>query len=86
MIYRICTVITVFVFLVLVPIQAQNDPVLFKVNDKEVNVSEFKYIYNKTNGEKADYSEASVREYLDLYINFKLQVAEGVDIGLSENA
>ncbi len=86
MVYRIFSVIIAFAFLVSVPLQAQNDPVLFKVNDKEVNVSEFKYIYNKTNGEKADYSEKSVREYLDLYINFKLQVAEGVDIGLSEDA
>ncbi len=65
-------------------VYGQDDPVLFKVNDKEVNVSEFTYIYNKTNGDKADYSEKSLREYLDLYINFKLQVAEGVDMGLND--
>lgn len=68
-------------------LQAQrpmDDPILFTVDGKEVSVSEFKHIYNKTNGEKADYSEASLREYLDLYINFKLQVAEGEAIGLDE--
>ncbi len=47
-------------------------------------MSEFKHIYNKTNGEKAEYSEDSLKEYLDLYINFKLQVAEGEATGLDE--
>lgn len=64
--------------------QITDDHLLFTVDGKEVLVSEFKHIYNKTNGEKADYSEASLREYLDLYINFKLQVAEGEAIGLDE--
>ncbi len=66
-------------------IQAQDDPTLFKVNDKEIKVSEFAYIYNKTNGKKADYSKKSLEEYLDLYINFKLQVAEGVATGLNDD-
>ncbi len=61
------------------------DPVLFTVNGKEVRVSEFTYIYNKTNGDKADYSEQSLREYLRLYIDFKLQVAKAFDMGLNKN-
>ena len=84
MLNRICAIFVATALLVTSNIQAQDDPVLFKVNGKEVKVSEFKYIYNKTNGEKADYSEKSLKEYLDLYVNFKLQVAEGIDIGLSE--
>ena len=63
-----------------------DDPVLFTINGKEVRVSEFTYIYNKTNGDKADYSEKSLNEYLQLYIDFKLQVAKGVDMGLDKNA
>ncbi|WP_052597666.1 peptidylprolyl isomerase [Aureispira sp. CCB-QB1] len=84
MLNRIGAIFMAVALLLTSNIQAQDDPVLFKVNDKEVHVSEFKYIYNKTNGEKADYSEKSLKEYLDLYVNFKLQVAEGIDIGLND--
>ena len=51
-----------------------NDPILFSVNETPVRVSEFNYIYQKNNGERADYSEQSLREYLDLYIKFKVKV------------
>ena len=62
---------------------AQNngkDPVLFKVADNPVHVSEFKYIYSKTNGEKANFSENSLQEYLDLYTKFKLKVQKARDM------
>jgi len=86
MLNRICAIVTFLGIFAAMPLQAQDeDPVLFKVGDKEVRVSEFTYIYDKTNGEKADYSEESLKEYLDLYINFKLQVAEGVEMGLNDN-
>ncbi|MEQ8704283.1 MAG: peptidylprolyl isomerase [Phaeodactylibacter sp.] len=54
----------------------QDDPVLFSVDGKPVQQSEFVYIYSKTNGKKADFSEASLEEYLDLYVKFKLKVAK----------
>ncbi len=61
---------------------AQKDPVLFSVQNKPVHVSEFDYIYKKTNGEKADYSQKSLEEYLDLYIKFKLKVQRARDMQL----
>ena len=66
-----------------ISLNAQNkeaDPVLFTVSGKPVHVSEFKYIYSKTNGEKADFSENSLREYLDLYTKFKLKVQKARDM------
>jgi len=62
-----------FLFALLVmavlPTFAQEDPVLFTVNNNPVHVSEFKYIYEKSNGKDADYSRASLEKYLDLYKN-----------------
>ncbi len=60
----------------------QSDPVLFTVDGKPVNVSEFNYIYTKTNGTKADFSKASVMEYLDLYTRFKMKVARAKEMQL----
>lgn len=59
-----------------------NDPVLFTVDNEPVRVSEFSYIYSKTNQDKADFSEASLREYLDLYTKFKLKVHRARDMQL----
>ncbi len=60
----------------------QTDPVLFTVDGKPVNVSEFNYIYTKTNGTKADFSKPSVMEYLDLYTRFKMKVARAKEMKL----
>ncbi len=60
----------------------KDDPVLFSVDNSPVHLSEFNYIYSKTNGDKADYSKASLQEYLDLYTNFKLKVKKAKDMRL----
>ena len=54
----------------------RQSPVLFTVGDRGVTVEEFDYIYSKTNADSADYSMASLEEYLDLYKRFKLKVAK----------
>ncbi len=67
-------------------IVAQNDEgnVLFDINGVPVHLSEFQYIYEKNNRDNADYSKASVDEYLDLYINFKLKVRKAKDLGYAK--
>ncbi|TNE68972.1 MAG: hypothetical protein EP344_00890 [Bacteroidetes bacterium] len=64
------------------PGKQANDPVLFTVKNTPVHVSEFTQIYSKTNQQKADYSKASLEEYLDLYIKFKLKVQKARDLQL----
>jgi len=71
-------IFTVFACLV----SAQNDPVLFTVEGVPVHVSEFDYIYNKNNGDGADYSKKSLEEYLDLYVKFKLKVQRAKELKL----
>ncbi len=63
-------------------VSAQNDATLFTVKGNPVTTSEFKYIYSKTNQDKADFSEKSLREYLELYTNFKLKVQKARDMKL----
>ncbi len=56
---------------------AQEDKeTLLTVGNLPVSVGEFKYIYEKNNGKDANYSKASIAEYLDLYTRFKLKVNE----------
>ncbi len=56
--------------------------IIVTVGDDEVSLEEFKYIYEKNNGKNADYSEKSLREYLDLYTNFKLKVQKAKEMRL----
>jgi peptidyl-prolyl cis-trans isomerase SurA len=58
------------------------DPTLFTVQNTPVKLSEFKYIYSKTNQDKADFSQASLDEYLDLYVKFKLKVQKAKEMRL----
>ena len=51
------------------------DPVLMRVNDKDVTRSEFEYAFNKNNNNLAGEGQ-TVDEYLPMYIDFKLKVAE----------
>jgi len=56
---------------------------LFKFGTDDVMKSEFLQVYEKNNtGKQSSYSEESLREYLDLYINFRLRVKEAEEFGL----
>ncbi|MBK8445083.1 MAG: peptidylprolyl isomerase [Sphingobacteriales bacterium] len=62
---------------------AQNNSILFTYGQQEVPLSDFNYVYEKNNRNDANlYKEQSVREYLDLFINFKLKVKAAESIGL----
>jgi len=56
---------------------------LFTVNNAEVTTDEFLHLYRKNSLNKAeDSKEESVKEYLDLLVNFKLKIAEAHARGL----
>ncbi len=59
----------------------QNDPILMTINNIPVTKSEFERIYYKNNKDSIR-DEKSIKEYLELFINFKLKVLEAKNLGL----
>ena len=64
---------------------AQEDQVLMTIAGKPIMVSEFMYIYQKNNQETS-IEKKSMEEYLDLFVNFKLKVAEAEAQGVDTTA
>ena len=52
-----------------------NDPVVMKVNGKNITRSEFEYSFNKNNSDGV-IDKKTVEEYVPLFVDFKLKVAE----------
>ncbi|MGZ3861961.1 MAG: peptidylprolyl isomerase [Bacteroidia bacterium] len=67
-------------------ITAQTDPVLLTIDGKPITKSEFEAVYKKNNGKDMSAEKKTVREYLDLFINFKLKVKEAEQMGLDTAA
>lgn len=53
---------------------AAKDPVLMKINGKEIKLSEFQYLYNKNNNQQVE--KETLDQYVDRFVNYKLKVAD----------
>ncbi|MFO7874131.1 MAG: peptidylprolyl isomerase [Bacteroidales bacterium] len=62
--------------------ESMEDPVLLRIGDETVTVSEFEEIYRKNNVESEVAESKSPGEYLDMYINFRLKVKEAKAQGM----
>lgn len=58
-----------------------NEPILMTIGDKAITKSEFEYIWKKNNT-NTTFDQQSFDEYVDLFVNFKLKVAEAEAQGL----
>ena len=61
------------------------DPIVMTVNGEDVTRSEFEYSYNKNNTELV-VDKASLDEYVELFVNYKLKVAAAKDAQLDTMA
>jgi peptidyl-prolyl cis-trans isomerase SurA len=72
-------------FLFLFPIFGQdlpiNSEVLMTIDSEEITVDEFINIYEKNINLVQDKQQKSIKDYLDLYINYKLKLAEARSLG-----
>jgi peptidyl-prolyl cis-trans isomerase SurA len=58
----------------------QDNPVILTVNGEEIRKDEFIYTYTK-NDKNAKFDRASLDDYMKLFVNYKLKVAEARDLG-----
>lgn len=62
----------------------QADPIVMTVNGKDIKQSEFEYLYNKNNLQQA--TPQSLEEYVDMFVVYKLKVADAEAAGLDTTA
>lgn len=67
-------------------LDAQNNKVLLEINDDKIYVDEFLHIYKKNNTNNSAMSYEALREYVNLFINFKLKIYEAKSMGLDTTA
>lgn len=63
---------------------AAKDPVIMTVNGVDVPKSEFEYLYHKNSQQQI--SAQPIEEYLDMFINYRLKVADAQAAGLDTTA
>ena len=63
---------------------APKDPVLMNVAGKNVTLGEFQYLYNKNNSQQLE--PLTIERYLDMFVDYKLKVAEAEAAGLDTTA
>ncbi|WP_295727659.1 peptidylprolyl isomerase [uncultured Muribaculum sp.] len=61
-----------------------SDPVLMTIDGNNVHLSEFEYLYGKNNMQQQ--SPVSVDDYLDMFITYKLKVADAIAAGIDTTA
>ena len=59
----------------------EKDPVLLTVDGQNITLSEFEAVYKKNNRDEV-VDQNDLKEYLELYINFRLKVREAEELGL----
>ena len=62
-------------------VSAQTDPILLRINGEPVTRGEFEYNYNKNNSEGV-IDKKTVKEYVELFVNYKLKVHAALDAKL----
>ncbi len=82
-VYQLFLVLVILTSCVRLPFTKNLNDFIFKIEGNPVREDEFLYNLNKNNYEQdSTISRDEIKEYLDLYINFKLKVYEARQLGL----
>lgn len=58
------------------------EKILLEIDDEKISVEEFLYIYSKNNTNSDAMNYDIMKEYMELFENFKLKVHEAIELGL----
>ncbi len=61
---------------------AAKDPVLMKINGKEIKLSEFEYLYHKNSQQQLE--KETLEQYVDRFVTYKLKVADAEAQGIGD--
>jgi len=77
------TLLTVIVFYSnLLIAQTTDNRVLLNIAGEDITAGDFMYVFNKNNLNREEQGPAAIKEYLDLYVNFRLKVREAEELGM----
>jgi peptidyl-prolyl cis-trans isomerase SurA len=62
--------------------QKTDDRVLLNIAGEDITAGDFMYVFNKNNLNRDEQSPDAIKEYLDLFINFRLKVRQAEDLGM----
>jgi peptidyl-prolyl cis-trans isomerase SurA len=62
--------------------QQTDERVLLNIAGDQITAGDFMYVFNKNNLNKENQGPDAIKEYLELYINFRLKVREAEDLGM----
>ena len=63
---------------------AADDPVLMTVNNHDIRLSEFEYLYTKNNSQQL--TKQPIDEYIGMFVDYKLKVADAEAAGIDTTA
>ena len=70
----------------LLKLKDHNPDIIVTIDGKPVGTEEFLYVYHKNNLHKDQADSTEIRNYLDLFINFKLKVREAEELGMDKDS
>ena len=79
-------ILLLFIFCFNISFAQYEKDILFEVNDSVVLVDEFNRVFNKNTQLIDEKNQKDFDSYLDLYINYKLKLAEAYDLGLHNDS
>lgn len=62
--------------------QKPDDRVLLNIAGENITAGDFMYVYNKNNLNREEQGPEAIKDYLDLYINFRLKVRAAEELGM----